>query len=205
MFSAASLADMIGPPRKRNAAVPPDSRDAHDAPSDDDASLFRLALAGVRRQPPSTRHSERPAAPSTQPRQRLADDLEVLKELLADPDPDIVDSGDTLLYRAHGVQDSVMRRLRRGHYRIEAELDLHGHNRERARLAVAEFLLRCREQDRRCVRIIHGKGNGSPNSGPVLKSLLGSWLARRRDVLAYCSARPVDGGTGAVYVLLRAA
>lgn len=134
----------------------------------------------------------------------MADDLEVLKELLADPDPDIVDSGDTLLYRAHGVQDSVMRRLRRGHYRIEAELDLHGLNRERARLAVSEFLLRCHDQDRRCVRIIHGKGNGSPNSGPVLKSLLGSWLARRRDVLAYCSARPVDGGTGAVYVLLRA-
>lgn len=170
---------------------------------DDDASLFRLAAAGVRRQPPSARHSERAPPPSPQPRQRLADETEVLRELLAEPDPDIVDSGDTLLYRAHGVQDGVLRHLRRGHYRIEGELDLHGYNRERARHAVAEFLLRCRDADRRCVRIIHGKGNGSPNSGPVLKSLLGSWLARRKDVLAYCSARPVDGGTGAVYVLLR--
>jgi DNA-nicking Smr family endonuclease len=68
---------------------------------------------------------------------------------------------------------------------------------------VAQFIAECRDRDLRCVRIVHGKGNGSPNSGPVLKGLLDGWLRRRRDVLAYVSARPVDGGTGAVYVLLR--
>jgi DNA-nicking Smr family endonuclease len=101
------------------------------------------------------------------------------------------------------LQDTVWRRLRRGAYRIGAELDLHGLNRERARLAVQEFLADCQERNLRCVRIIHGKGLGSPNTGPVIKSLLDSWLRRRRDVLAFCSARPQDGGTGAVYVLLR--
>ncbi|WP_028007675.1 Smr/MutS family protein [Solimonas flava] len=178
--------------------------DAPDA-SSDDAALFRLAMQGVRLQPPSPRVSARADAPAPvpQPRQRQADELEALRSLL-DAEPDEIESGDTLLYRAPGVQDAVMRRLRRGHYRIEAELDLHGLNRDRAKLAVAQFLARCHHRDQRCVRIIHGKGNGSPNSGPVIKALLGSWLRRRKDVLAYCSARAVDGGTGAVYVLVRA-
>ncbi len=98
----------------------------------------------------------------------------------------------------------MLRRLRRGHYRVDGNLDLHGMNRARAQQAVAGVLADCAVRDRRCVRIVHGKGNGSPNSGPVLKRLLDGWLRRRRDVLAYCSARPADGGTGAVYVLLRA-
>jgi len=171
---------------------------------DDDSTLFRLAMQGVRVLPPSERVHVRPAAPSPRPQQRLADDLAVLQELLRDTEPDEFESGDTLLYRAPGVQDGVLRRLRRGHYRIDSELDLHGMNRDRAKLAVVQFIARCHDRDLRCVRIVHGKGNGSPNSGPVIKALLGSWLRKRRDVLAYCSARAVDGGTGAVYVLLRA-
>ncbi|WP_028079394.1 Smr/MutS family protein [Solimonas soli] len=170
----------------------------------DDATLFRLAMQGVRVHAPSPRVSEKAATPAPLPRQRQADELAVLQELLRDTEPDDIESGDTLLYRAPGVQDGVLRHLRRGHYRIESELDLHGMNRERAKLAVAQFLARCHDRDQRCVRIVHGKGNGSPNSGPVIKALLGSWLRKRRDVLAYCSARAVDGGTGAVYVLLRA-
>nr|WP_240954440.1 Smr/MutS family protein [Solimonas marina] len=161
-------------------------------------------MHGVRLQPPSSRVDTAPRAPAPVPRQRQRDELEALRELLADTEPDDIESGDTLLYRAPGVQDGVLRRLRRGHYRIETELDLHGLNRDRAKLAVVEFIARCHALDRRCVRIIHGKGNGSPNSGPVIKALLGSWLRRRRDVIAYCSARHVDGGTGAIYVLLRA-
>lgn len=201
--SLRSLTDMIDGPRITESAVnAPEQRD--ETPPADDADLFRLATLGVRVQPPSQRYSERTPPPAPEPRQRRADEQEVLRELLAEPDPDILESGDTLSYRAPGVQDGVMRRLRRGHYRLDAELDLHGLNRERARHAVAEFIHNCHARDRRCVRIIHGKGNGSPNSGPVLKALLGSWLARRKDVIAYCSARPVDGGTGAAYVLLRA-
>lgn len=170
----------------------------------DDRELFRLALNGVRRAPPSSRVPERPLPPPPLPRQRQADEQAVLREMLAAPDLEVLEHGDTLSYRSAGVQDGVLRRLRRGHYRIEAELDLHGHNRERAKLAFVQFLQRCHERDRRCVRIIHGKGNGSPNSGPVLKVAVAGWLRKRREVLAYCSARPVDGGSGAVYVLLRA-
>ncbi len=71
-------------------------------------------------------------------------------------------------------------------------------------MLVNQFLADCQDRGVRCVRIIHGKGNGSPNTGPVIKALLDGWLRRRRDVIAFCSARPADGGTGAVYVLLRA-
>lgn len=172
--------------------------------ADDDRALFRLALNGVRLAPPSSRVPEHTPTPQPVPRQFHADELAALREMLDEPDPELLEHGETLSYRVAGVQDSVLRRLRRGHYRIEAELDLHGHNRERAKLALVQFLSRCQDRDQRCVRIIHGKGHGSPNSGPVLKLAVAGWLRKRQDVLAYCSARPVDGGSGAVYVLLRA-
>jgi DNA-nicking Smr family endonuclease len=172
---------------------------------DDDSQLFRQAMQGVRPRRPSARIAPAPGRPEPRPLQREADDRAVLRELLDEPDPELLEHGETLQYRAAGVQDGVLRRLRRGHYRIERDLDLHGLNRAQAQLAVARFLAECQQRDFRCVRIVHGKGNGSPNSGPVLKRLLDSWLRRRRDVLAYVSARPVDGGSGAIYVLLRAA
>ena len=172
---------------------------------DDDSALFRQAMQGVRPRKPSARVAANSRQPEPQPRQREADDRAVLAALLQEPDPEwLVEHGETLQYQAEGVQDGVLRRLRRGHYRVQRDLDLHGMNRAQAQLAVAQFIAECRDRDLRCVRIVHGKGNGSPNSGPVLKRLLDGWLRRRRDVLAYVSARPVDGGTGAVYVLLRA-
>lgn len=175
-----------------------------DDPNDPDShDLFRRTMTGVRLARPSSRVPLRPSPPAPEPRQRRADDLEVMKELLAEPDPEWLESGDTLSYKAEGVQDGVLRRLRRGDFHIDGELDLHGWNRFKARELVAEFLAWCQDRDYRCVRIIHGKGNGSPNSGPVLKTYLDGWLRKRQAVLAFCSARPVDGGTGAVYVLLR--
>lgn len=174
-------------------------------PDDDPADLF-AALAGVKRLPPSDRLP--PALtplPPPRPRQQQLDDAAVMVELLQDPvHPEDFESGDTLTYRADGVQDGVWRKLRRGQFRIEAEVDLHGLNRDDARTEVSLFLARCRDQGWRCVRMVHGKGNGSPNSGPVIKRYLDGWLRRRREVLAFCSARACDGGTGAVYVLLRA-
>jgi len=170
---------------------------------DDDSALFREAVRDIAPKAASEHVTLGGRRLSTRPRSREADDLEVMKELLAEPLPELFESGDTLHYRAPGLQHTVLRKLRRGQYRIERELDLHGLNRERARAAVNDFLARCLDQDQRCVRIIHGKGHGSPNSGPVIKTLLDGWLRKRRDVLAFCSARPEDGGTGAVYVLLR--
>jgi DNA-nicking Smr family endonuclease len=178
--------------------------DVSDDPADEDA--FRAAMAGVQRHSGSNRLVSRPPPPPPRPRSREADDRAVLEELRHAPlDHETMESGDTLIYRAAGIQDSVWRRLRRGGYRVGAELDLHGLNRNHAQQAVHQFLARCQDRGIRCVRIIHGKGLGSPNTGPVIKSLLDSWLRRRRDVLAFCSARPQDGGTGAIYVLLRAA
>ncbi len=159
-----------------------------------------------RRHAPTDRIAPKKAKPTTRPRSLEADDRAVMDELWRGPfEPDPTESIDALAYRGPGIQDSVWRRLRRGGYRITAELDLHGLNRERAYQAVAEFLTDCHVHDQRCVRIIHGKGLGSPNTGPVIRTLLDGWLRRRKDVLAFCAARPHDGGTGAAYVLLRSA
>jgi DNA-nicking Smr family endonuclease len=106
-------------------------------------------------------------------------------------------------YARPGLQRTVMRRLRRGDYRIGAELDLHGMTADAARGELARFLREAIGRELRCVRIIHGKGLGSEGRGPVLKPRVARWLRQRDDVLAYCSARPADGGTGALYVLLR--
>jgi DNA-nicking Smr family endonuclease len=177
---------------------------ASSAHSDDEFELFRSMMSDVVPHRSQAREGPLRAPPSTRPRQQELDEMAVIAELIDGPDPETFDTGETLAYRADGVQDSLWRRLRRGSFRIQAELDLHGLNREKARHATAAFLQRCRDRDHRCVRIIHGKGNGSPNSGPVLKVALDGWLRRRRDVLAFASARPEHGGTGAVYVLLRA-
>lgn len=115
-----------------------------------------------------------------------------------------LETGDELLYVAPGLQHSLLRQLRRGRYALQGELDLHGLTAAEARLAVAEFLNDARARGKRCLRIVHGKGKGSHQRQPVLKNKVNIWLRHRGDVLAFCSAPGVDGGTGAVYVLLRA-
>ncbi|HEX5515043.1 MAG TPA: Smr/MutS family protein [Gammaproteobacteria bacterium] len=165
--------------------------------------LFISAMEGVR---PLTHDRVAPtrSRPAPIPRQALADEREVMAELLADEyDPDALASGEELMYARPGLQRRILRRLRRGHYSLAAELDLHGMTVRVAQLALQEFLLNCRRRDYRCVRIIHGKGRRSSNQGPVLKGKVDRWLRQREDVLAFCSAQPTDGGTGAVYVLLR--
>ncbi len=171
--------------------------------SAEDAEQFRAAMRGVKPLATTGRAPRARKIPQARALQTEADEAAVLAELLSGPDPESVDTGDSLRYAAQGVQDRVLRQLRRGNFRREAELDLHGLNKEQARLEVARFITHCLDQDWRCVRIIHGKGNRSPNSGPVLKRELDGWLRKIRAVLAYCSARPEDGGTGAIYVLLR--
>lgn len=170
---------------------------------DDDIELFRQATRDVRRARPSDRADTGAPKPRPLARQQLLDDAAVLRESLMDPDPELLEHGETLQYRAPGQPETILRRLRRGDYRIEANLDLHGHNRYQAHAALSEFLAECQQHGQHSVRIVHGKGNGSPNSGPVIKRLLDGWLRKRKDVIAYCSARPVDGGSGAIYVLLR--
>jgi DNA-nicking Smr family endonuclease len=111
---------------------------------------------------------------------------------------------DALSFQRAGVRTQVLRRLRRGLFPIEGELDLHGLDQSAARELLAEFIAAQRSAGRRCVRVIHGKGYRSGARGPVLKIAVNLWLRRHLDVLAFTSARAIDGGTGAVYVLLRA-
>jgi DNA-nicking Smr family endonuclease len=168
-----------------------------------DRELFRRSVGEVKRLRDD--RSER-AGPTVPPRplQRYLDDRRVLHDSLSlDWDPAELETGEHVHYSRPGLQRSVLRRLQRGQYSVEASLDLHGHNRHAAHEALARFLRTARREGRRCVRIVHGKGLRSTNHGPVLKPLIQHWLKRRDDVLAYCSARAVDGGSGALYVLIK--
>jgi DNA-nicking Smr family endonuclease len=172
---------------------------------DDPGDEFRKALAGVtplsaprRAAPP-----RQPAAPV--PLQRLKDERAALAESLTGGyEPELgMESGEELVYLRAGLARTLLRRLRRGYWVVEAELDLHGLNRQEAAEQVALFLRACFGTGRRCVRIVHGKGLGSRNREPVLKAKLGRWLSARDEVLAYCQAPDAQGGSGAVLVLLK--
>lgn len=140
------------------------------------------------------------------PRQRELDEARVMTDVMSEQfDPAEVETGEELLYARPGVQHQVLRKLRRGQYSVGAELDLHGLIVPEARAAVASFLHDCLAHRVGCARIVHGKGLGSHQKQPVLKSKVNHWLQHHDQVLAFCSARHFDGGTGAVYVLLRRA
>ena len=172
----------------------------------DDASLFRASMADVTplRRPGKVEH-ERPL-PRPVPAQRLLDDLETPRDSLSNclPWDPATETGEELTYARNGIGLQTIRKLRRGHWVTQAELDLHGLTVAEARGLLAEFLSLCARRGLRCVRIIHGKGLRSKNREPVLKQKVGRWLMQRDEVLAYCQARPVDGGSGAVVVLLKA-
>ncbi|MGH8119180.1 MAG: Smr/MutS family protein, partial [Gammaproteobacteria bacterium] len=112
-------------------------------------------------------------------------------------------TGAELLFKRPGIQDQLIQKLRKGKIAIERELDLHGLNSTEAEAALGHFLDRCRQQHIRCARIIHGKGRGSREGRPVIKNKLNQWLRKIPKVLAFCPARAGDGGTGAVYILLK--
>jgi DNA-nicking Smr family endonuclease len=116
-----------------------------------------------------------------------------------------IKTGDELFFCRPGLQKRVFQDLRRGRLEIEMELDLHGLTARHAHSALEQFIRDCHRRQVRCVRIIHGKGYGSEDKQPVLKQKVNHWLHQRQDVLAFCSATSRDGGTGAVYVLLRSA
>lgn len=181
-----------------------DDRDhAGDNISADDAALFRQSVGTVARVDRGRRRRPWRRVPSARPAMREADEQAVIGELLDTPPPEDIQTGDDLWHRREGVQLATMRKLRRGHYRCQAELDLHGMVVDVARHCLAVFLREALDSGYRCVRIVHGKGLRSGSRGPVLKIKVAGWLRQRDEVLAYCSARENDGGTGAVYVLLR--
>jgi len=118
-------------------------------------------------------------------------------------DQETVGNEQYLEYRGPSIQHKVFNKLRSGKVHIEAALDLHGMTVEKALPTLSEFLAQCQQENIRCARIIHGKGWGSKDNKPILKSKLNHWLRQSQIILAFCSATIDDGGTGAVYVLLR--
>ena len=172
-----------------------------------EANLFRAAMADATPLAPTGRIEAPRAAPPAVPAQRQLDEQAVLAESLSD-EIDIdhwLDTDEALSWRRTGIGADVVRRLRRGEWVIRAQVDLHGLRADEAREALIAFLARAIRDEIRCVRIIHGKGLGSIGREPVLKRKVPRWLAQREEVLAFCEARPNDGGAGAMIVLLRIA
>jgi DNA-nicking Smr family endonuclease len=169
---------------------------------DDD---FRREVAGVTPIAAHRRHSLRKPAAAPLPQQSQRDERAALAESLHGPlsADDALETGEEIAFLRHGLSRQVLRRLRRGHWTVQAQLDLHGMNRAGALEAAAEFLRRSSARGLRCVRIVHGKGLGSKNREPVLKAKLAKWLPRRDEVLACCQAPAAHGGAGAALVLLR--
>jgi len=169
----------------------------------DDAALFRDAVGDVK---PVSNDRRAPDPPKKRPIARSAqrDDKAVMEELLDDfSENELLETGEHLAWSAPGLQKSVLRKLKSGKFAIQAELDLHGHTRQEAKRELQQFIHACRERDYRCMRIIHGRGRKTADREPVLKRAIDGWLRQPRQVLAFCSAPDNDGGTGAVYVLLR--
>ena len=172
---------------------------------EDDFTLFRQSVADARplKQQNTVHHHNHPplstrVRPQQQNRRRTSEDL-LSDEYRVKP----VTSADELLFSRSGLQQRVVKKLRRGQFITRAELDLHGMVVTEARQALLEFIAECNVHHARYARIVHGKGHGSSGRHPVLKNCLNSWLRQIDEVLAFCSAQPRDGGTGAVYLLLK--
>jgi len=173
---------------------------------EDELDLFRQSVADARPLKPqnTVQHHTPRAKPSTPPKQHLNKTGQTGRYHLSDEyQVEEVDTGDELLFSRAGLQHNVIKKLRRGQFHCSAVLDLHGMVVTEARQALIEFISQCRSHNARYVRIVHGKGHGSSSKLPVLKNCVNNWLRQIDDVLAYCSAQPRDGGTGAVYLLLK--
>jgi DNA-nicking Smr family endonuclease len=142
--------------------------------------------------------------PAPLPLQRVLDEQSVLREALSDEMDveSLLETDEALSFRRPGVGPDVPRRLRRGEWTIQAQIDLHGLRRDEARERLSEFIREAARQGLRCVRVVHGKGHGSPGKSPVLKGKVRAWLVQKNEVMAFTQARASEGGAGALVVLL---
>jgi DNA-nicking Smr family endonuclease len=175
-------------------------------PDPDDLAAFQAAVDGARPLPPPDRITFEAPKPSPRPRQRELDEAAAIVESLDSPlsIDDLLTIGDADSFLRTGLPRTVLRDLRRGRWAIQRHIDLHGLNRHEAHDEVTVFLAQAQSAGKRCVRIVHGRGYGSPGREGILRQLVKGWLARRRDVLAFCHAPSCDGGQGALWVLLKA-
>jgi len=148
-----------------------------------------------------------PDRPAPVPSQQLLDEQRVMREAISDEfdATTLLDIDDALSFRRPGIGPDVTRKLRKGDWSIQGEIDLHGLRREDARENLAAFIREAHRRGWRCVRVVHGKGLGSPGKTPVLKGKVQSWLIQKNEVLAFVQARGDEGGAGALVVLLKPA
>ena len=173
---------------------------------ENEAALFKNAVKNTRPIENNDTLQHAPQHPKPIPLQFLRDERQALVDSLSDGyiSPHDVETGEELLYLRDGQSPSVLSKLRRGFWVVQAQIDLHGLISDEARAYVAAFIADCKKNNIRCVRIVHGKGLGSRNREPVLKHKLRNWLMQKDEVIAYAQAKPEDGGSGAVIVLLKA-
>jgi DNA-nicking Smr family endonuclease len=190
-------------------APPPEPKRRTPSTEDDDAALFLASVGEVAHVRGPTRVTQKKAAPVLPPKPPPEEDdvLTQLAELTAEEGPfDVSDTEELTEGHVRGLDRRILIKLRRGDYPVEGQLDLHGQTRAEARDALERFIIKSRHESRRCVRVIHGRGLSSRDGVPVLKGAVPEWLTHgrlARFVLAFASARPEDGGAGALYVLLR--
>ena len=190
--------------REREAAERARREQAERAAADAEQRLFAHHVGPVTPLVPQRRAEVAAPRPEPLPRQREADERAALQEALSD-EVDIESlllTADGLSFRRSGVGPDVVTRLRRGHWAIQSQIDLHGLTREEARTALADYVRQSRRRGHRCVRVVHGKGLGSPGRQPVLKAKVQRWLAQMADVIAFAQASGPQGGAGALIVLL---
>jgi DNA-nicking Smr family endonuclease len=191
--------------RERERAEAKARERAEHARLERERNVFRAAVGDAAPLRPSGRLDPAPLPVPPVARQFERDESRALAESISD-EIDIerlLDTDENLSYRRPGVGTDVPRRLRRGDWVIQKQLDLHGLRVDEAREVLTDFLAECIKREIRCVRIVHGKGLGSVNKEPVLKGKVLKWLTQRTEVLAFCQAGPNDGGSGALVALLK--
>jgi DNA-nicking Smr family endonuclease len=167
-------------------------------------NLFTRAVGKVAPIANQERVCSPPQRPSTRPLQQDLDDEAVMHESMSDEFDisTLLDVDDQLSFRRPGIGTDITRKLRKGEWSIQGQIDLHGLRSDEARNAMGQFIRDAKRMGWRCVRVVHGKGLGSPGKEPVLKSKVQRWLVQKNEVLAFVQAKPSDGGGGALLVLL---
>jgi DNA-nicking Smr family endonuclease len=184
------------------------ARKALEAKAKAEKELFSRAVGPVKALPPKHLPGHRAHLPMAQPApiavQHQLDELAVMREAISDgfDVENLLDTDDALSFRRPGMGPDVTRKLRRGGWSIQGQIDLHGLRRDDARESLSQFIKDAHKTGWRCVRVVHGKGLGSPGKTPVLKGRVQSWLIQKNEVLAFVQARPAQGGAGALVVLL---
>jgi len=170
--------------------------------SEEDSALFRQTIGKVKSVKKDTLLLKPDKKPRPVPMSQIIERENPLEKGCNLPQEKLSQE-DKLSFITPGLQKNVLRKLRKGYFGLDADIDLHGLSSQEAKRQLLNFLYHCMENGCRCVHIIHGKGYRSPDNHPILKNDINVWLRQHKDVLAFCSTPPKNGGTGAVFVLLK--